>query len=160
MRVRDRKSACVIAIAIMTVSGGFAAAQQQSPAQIVKARQDNLKALGGAMKTVGDQLKSGAPDKAAVGAAAQKIDDLAKALPGWFPAGSGPEAGVKTAAKPEIWTQPADFKAASDKLIAEAGTLVEVAASGDAAAIGGQLRATGKACGACHKQFRVPDEEH
>jgi cytochrome c556 len=67
---------------------------------------------------------------------------------------------VKTAAKPEIWTQPADFKAASDKLIAEAGTLVEVAASGDAAAIGGQLRATGKACGACHKQFRVPDEEH
>ena len=78
----------------------------------------------------------------------------------WFPAGSGPETGIKTAAKPEIWAQPADFKAAHDALVVEAGKLVTVAASGDAAAIGAQLQATGKACGGCHKPFRVPPPEH
>ena len=45
-------------------------------------------------------------------------------------------------------------------LVAEADKLVEIVATGDAAAIGGQLQATGKACGGCHKPFRVPPAEH
>jgi cytochrome c556 len=158
MRVDVRIVFCGVAILALSASGGFVAAQDQSPAAIIKARQAHLKELGGAMKAIGDQLKSGAVDNAAVTTAAGKIDLLAKDLPNWFPAGTGPEAGVKTAAKPEIWANPADFKAAADRLADEAEQLVAVAAMGDAAAIGGQFQATGKACGNCHKQFRVPDE--
>jgi cytochrome c556 len=158
MRVDIRIVFCGVAIAALSASGGFVAAQDQSPAAVIKARQAHLKEMGGAMKAIGDQLKSGAVDNAAVTTAAGKIDLLAKDLPSWFPAGTGPEAGVKTAAKPEIWAKPADFKAAADRLADEADKLVAVAAMGDAAAIGGQLQATGKACGSCHKQFRVPDE--
>jgi cytochrome c556 len=149
-----------LALAGLASTAGYAVAQQQSPADIIKARQEHLKDLGGQMKAIGDQLKTGMPDKAIVTAAAQKIAAYAKELPSWFPAGTGPESGVKTAAKPEIWSEAADFKAAADKLPPEADKLVEVAASGDPAVIGGQLQATGKACGGCHKPFRVPPPEH
>jgi cytochrome c556 len=141
--------------AILIASAGLAQAEDQAPADIIKARQQHLKDLGGALKAIGDQLKSGAPDKAVTVPAAQKAAELAKDLPNWFPAGTGPEAGVKTRAKPEIWTKPADFKMVADKLSPETDKLAAVVASGDVAAIGAQLQATGKACHACHEDFRV-----
>ena len=112
------------------------------------------------MKAIVDQVKGGTLDRAVMNEAAKKIAAYAKELPSWFPKGTGEEAGVKTAAKAEIWSQPDDFKAATEKLPPEADKLVEIVATGDAAAIGGQLQATGKACGGCHKPFRVPPAEH
>jgi cytochrome c556 len=144
---------------MLMVSGGYVAAAD-SPADVIKMRQDNLKALGGAMKAMGDQLKSGMPDMAVMAENAKKADALAKQLPTWFPKGTGEEAGVKTAAKPEIWTMPDDFKAKADALEPETAKLVQVVATGDAAAIGAQMQATGKTCGACHKVYRVPPPEH
>ena len=41
----------------------------------------------------------------------------------------------------------------------ETAKLAEVAKSGDPAAIGPQLKATGKSCGGCHESFRKPKEE-
>jgi cytochrome c556 len=145
MRIRQRIVGALLAGAMLMITGGFVAAAP-TPAEIIKTRQDSLKAMGGAMKAIGDQLKSGMPDMAVVSENAKKIDGYATDLPTWFPKGSGEEAGVKTAAKAEIWTMPDDFK--TD------------AAAGDASAIGPQMQATGKACGACHKEFRVPPPEH
>jgi cytochrome c556 len=150
----------LVAGALLMVSGGFIAAQSAAPADIIKARQDNLKDMGAQMKAIGDQLKSGKLDKAVTIEAAKKLATYAKALPNWFPAGTGSEAGVKTAAKPEIWTQRADFEAAAAKLAPEADKLVQVAETGDADAIGAQMKALGGTCGGCHKAFRVPPAEH
>jgi cytochrome c556 len=145
----------------MAVAGGAMAADE-SPAEIIKARQEKLKDMGTQAKAIGGQLKSGTLDRAVMTEAAKKIAASARELPAWFPKGTGPESGVKTLAKPEIWTQPDDFKAAAEKFVPEADKLVEIAASGDAAAIGAQLQATGKTCQGCHKPFRTPppDEGH
>lgn len=160
MQLRGWTIALVVAGA-MAVSGGWVKAQDPAPADLIKARQQHLKDMGAQMKAIVDQLKTGAPDKAVIVPAAAKIDDYAKQLPTWFPQGTGPEAGVKTHAKPEIWSMPDDFKAAAEKLAPEADKLASVAAAGDAGAIGAQLQATGKTCGGCHKVFRVnPPEGH
>jgi cytochrome c556 len=161
MRFKGRTIAVLVAGAALVVSGGHLVAADPTPAEIIKARQDHFKDMGRSMKAIVDQLKSGSIDKTVVTDAAKKIAAYSKQVPSWFPKGSGPESGVKTLAKPEIWSKPADFQAAADKLPPEADKLVEVAATGDAAMIGAQLKATGMTCGGCHKPFRVPPpDEH
>ena len=160
MRFKVRTIAILAAAAALTASGGYLAAADPTPAEIVKARQEHLKDMGASMKAIVDQVKSGSVDKTVATDAAKKIAAYSRELPNWFPKGTGEEAGVKTLAKPEIWSQPADFQAAADKLPAEADKLVEAAATGDPATIGAQLQATGRACGGCHKPFRVPPPEH
>jgi cytochrome c556 len=143
----------------LAVSGGHVSAADPSPAEIIKARQDKLKDLGEQMKTIGGQAKTGTLDRKVMAAAAAKAVAYAKDLPTWFPKGAGPEAGVKTAAKPEIWTKPDEFKADGEKLLPEAEKLAEIVTNGDTPAIFAQLQATGKTCQACHKEFRVKDKD-
>jgi cytochrome c556 len=159
MRFKVTTIAILVAGAALAVSGGRLLAADPSPADIIKARQEKLKDLGEQMKTIGGQAKTGTLDRKVMADAAAKAVAYAKDLPTWFPKGTGPEAGVKTAAKPEIWTQPDDFKAAGEKLAPETEMLAEVVANGDTPAIFAQLQATGKACQGCHKQFRVKDKE-
>jgi cytochrome c556 len=159
MQLRPRIIGLFVAASLFAMAGVTIAAQAAAPADIIKERQDSLKEMGAQMKAIIDQLKSGKADKAVMVEAAKKLDAYAKALPSWFPAGTGPEAGVKTAAKPEIWTQRADFDAAAAKLAPEADKLVMVVDTGDADAIGAQMKAVGGTCGACHKQFRLQDEK-
>jgi len=142
---------------VMAISAAAMGADP-SPADIIKARQGHYKQMGAAMKAIGDQLKSGTPDRAVVIENAKKIAAFAPQIPKWFPKGTGGEAGVKTAAKQEIWAQPEDFAAAAAKLPPEADKLVAVTATGDAASIGDQQKALVGACAGCHKLFRVKDE--
>jgi cytochrome c556 len=141
------------ALAVILSSPVVAAAP--APQDIVNARVAGFKKMGGAMKAIGDQLKSGALDKAKTIAAAQIIAATAKGQGRLFPAGTGPAAGIKTDALPAIWTNRAAFDADMAKLIGESGKLVTVAGTGDAAAIGAQMKAVGGACSACHRQFRA-----
>jgi cytochrome c556 len=120
----------------------------------VVARQAHYRDLAAAFKSVNDQLKADAPDKAALSAAAVRMKALGADLPGWFPKGSGPEAGVKTAARAEIWTDAEGFAAAATSLQGETARLAEVAAGGDLDAIKAQARATGAACKGCHDKYR------
>ena len=159
MRFKVRTIAILVAGAALVMSGGRLFAADPSPAEIIKARQEKLKDLGEQMKTIGGQAKSGTLDRAVMAEAAKKAAAYAKDLPTWFPKGTGPEAGVKTRAKPEIWAQPDDFQAAAEKLPPEAEKLAEVVTTGDTPAIFAQLQATGKACQGCHKQFRVKDKD-
>lgn len=160
MRFGSRSIGVFLAATVILASGGYAAADE-APADIIKARQEKLKDLGTQAKAIGGQIKSGTLDRKIMTEAAQKIAAAARELPKWFPKGTGPEAGVKTLAKPEIWAQPAEFQAAADKFPPEADKLVEIVATGDAAAIGAQLQATGKTCQGCHKPFRnPPPDEH
>ena len=60
----------------------------------------------------------------------------------------------KSAALPEIWKDPAKFKAAADAMQSEIGKLVAAAKGGNEAAIKAALGDTGKTCGGCHNTFR------
>ena len=79
-------------------------------------------------------------------------------MPGWFPAGSGPAPGLKTAAKAEIWAQPDKFAAARDAFVAEAAKFQVIAKSGDAAAIRAEVPKLGATCGGCHDHFREKEQ--
>lgn len=138
----------------MVAVAGVAVAQAPSVGDAIKLRQANLKQMGGAMKTLGDMAKSGTVDKAAATEAVKKLDGHAQNLATWFPAGSGPESGVETKAKAEIWSKQEDFKKAAEALKAETGKLQLAVDSGDAGKLGTQVAATAKACGNCHEQFR------
>lgn len=62
---------------------------------------------------------------------------------------------VKSAALPAIWTEPAKFQEAADRLQAEAVKLAVAARAKDEAGVKAQFGAVGKACGACHESFRA-----
>jgi cytochrome c556 len=157
-----------VAVALALGAAGFAgtamAQGSTSPvpntpaAHAVVARQQNYKQLGRAFKTIGDELKKDAPDKAVIAPNAAKVKTLAAQIPTWFPNGSGAEAGVKTAAKPQIWSDPAGFAAAAERLKVETTKLQQFADAGDLGAIKTQFAATGAACKNCHDKYRVPDQ--
>ncbi|WP_372785481.1 cytochrome c [Phenylobacterium sp.] len=162
MALRMMTAAFALAAGLGLAATGAALAQDAAPTtpggKAVLARQAHYKDLGKAFGGVNGELRKDAPDKAAIAAGATTVKTLADGLPTWFPKGSGPEAGVKTAAKPEIWTDAAGFAAAVAKLQGETAKLQEVATAGDLDAIKAQVRATGGACKNCHDQYRAPDQ--
>ena len=122
---------------------------------IVDARQQGFKDMGSAMKTLRDQLKSDKTDMAAVTAAAEQLSLLADKVPGWFPAGSGPAAGLETDARDYIWENKEKFDAISKELIAISRELAPLAKSGDKAALQKKLGDVRDNCSSCHDSFRV-----
>jgi len=60
-----------------------------------------------------------------------------------------------TKAKPEIWTNRADFDAKMDKMVGEAQKLPAAVRAGDMAAFKKQVGDTGAACKACHDDYRL-----
>jgi len=60
----------------------------------------------------------------------------------------------KTEALPEIWKDPAKFKAAQELLQNNVAKLVAAAKGGNEATIKAALGDVGKSCGGCHNTFR------
>lgn len=128
-----------------------------NPADTVRARIASYRELGAAFKGVNDGLR-GDPQTVVVQQYARQIRNYAKAQYGWFPAGSGPQPGVKTLALPAIWAKPAPFKAAQDAFANQAAAFQKAASSGDAAAMRAEARKLGGTCKSCHDQFRQPKD--
>ena len=132
------------------------------PAEVaqIKPRQDKLRDMGGALKAINDELKKGKVDwDNTIIPNAQTIKDRSAYLLNWFPKGSGPESGKKTYALPAIWQKNDDFMKLGKAAQAEAVKLDQVASSKDVNALKAQALATGKACKACHDNYRSPDYE-
>ena len=145
-------------IAAGLIVAGFAtAALAADMSGVIQARQAHYKEIGKAAKAINEALKTGAPDVGAIKAAAKTIDALAPQLPSWFPAGSGPEAGVKTTAKADIWSNSAEFKKDASAFAAEAKKFDAVAAGGDVNAIRAEFGNLGNSCKTCHQSFRTKD---
>ena len=129
-----------------------------APADVVRTRVAGLRELGAAFKSVNDGLRSSEPQTILLQQSARQIRNAANAMPGWFPRGSGPEAGVKTAAKPEIWSQAARFQAAQNAFIGQASQFQAAIGSGNVEAMRAKARALGATCKGCHDSFRVPKD--
>ena len=121
------------------------------------ARHKNYEEIGDAFKQVSDEVKSGNPDLVKIREAADTINGIAPKVEGWFPAGSGPDDGIKTDALQTVWTKPEEFKAASAKFVDEAAKFNTLAIVGDIATLGAGLQALGGACKGCHDKFREAD---
>ena len=63
----------------------------------------------------------------------------------------------ETAAKPEVWSNSADFKEKAEKFQQEVAKLVDASKGGDQEAMFAQLGETAKACKSCHKEYKKKD---
>jgi cytochrome c556 len=155
-------------VAAVITASGVTFAQGQSPAssqgqatsaaEVVKARQKGLKALGAAFKTIRDELKGDSPDAAKIREASGDITQAAGAIDKWFPAGTGPDSGVKTDAKPEVWTDSAGFATAREAFVREANKWAQLGNSTDASAWKEGAASLGESCKGCHEKYRVKKE--
>lgn len=125
------------------------------PGDIVKTREANFKIMGKAMKGIGDELKSPAPNLATIRANAKSLNDAAGNVGKLFPNGSGPES-VKTEALAAIWAKPADFNAANARLVGASKGLLAAAASGNIDQVKAAVGGVGGSCKGCHDNFRKP----
>lgn len=131
-------------------------AQAQDDEHILGYRQKVMKSMGASMGAIGDILKHRLPFAGHIGVHATDISRMSTVIEESF---KKEITEGRTDAKPEVWQDWDKFVAAAEALQAEGAKLADVAAGGDMAAIGGQVKALGKACGDCHKPFRKPKEE-
>lgn len=147
IRTVRRTAIAAVAIAAFTVP------LMAAPADTIRTRIAGYKDLGGAFKAVTDSLRGDA-DLATIRQATGRISAASRAQYNWFPRGTGPQPGVKTGAKPEIWSQARPFRAAQDAFANQAAALQRAAAGGNADAIRAEARKLGGTCKGCHDTFR------
>ena len=138
------------------VANGSAAAGDH--AAIMKARHDHYKEMGDAMKAIGAQLKGSSPDVSVIQQHAATIARYGPQILTWFPEGSGPETGIETRAKTEIWSDAETFRQRAQAFEAEAARFNATARAGDIAAIREGQKVLGKSCSNCHDRFRAPED--
>ncbi|HTU13497.1 MAG TPA: cytochrome c [Allosphingosinicella sp.] len=148
----------VLVTAAVAAFCGVAYAQRPAPnaAQTIQSRQASYKQMAAAQKAIGDQLRAGSPDIAQIRQRAAFLADRSVHVLRWFPRGTGPETGIRTRAKSEIWSDGAGFQRAGANFVVAARALNRAAASGDIARIRAAFPAVGRTCGACHDGYRAP----
>jgi cytochrome c556 len=139
-------------LGFLIVAGAAAA---DDPAAVEKARMGHFKDIGRAAHVVQIEVGKPSPDAAAIGDAAKTIEGLAGQIPSWFPPGSGPETGVTTQARAEIWADPAAFRAKAAALGVSAQALEAAAASNDPIGLKSGFANLAQACQSCHTAFRT-----
>jgi cytochrome c556 len=133
---------------------GLAAPLLAAPADQIKARVDGYRDLGTAFKAVNDGLRAPSPQPEALQASVRRIRNAATQQYNWFPAGSRPRPGLKTAAKPEIWSQAVRFRQLQNAFATQATALERAVSGGNVAAMRSAARKLGASCKGCHDQFR------
>ena len=121
---------------------------------IIKYRKNVMKSTGGHMGAIVDILKNRLPLADHIVDHARSIQQNSKMTLAMFPKGSGLG---DTKAKPVIWENWSKFESAVKAFVRESAKLAKVAESGDIEALAKQVRATGKTCGGCHRNFRKRD---
>lgn len=135
------------------VAGGclfLAASAMAGPEADIKYRQAVMKAKGGHMMAIQSIIKGDVPHRADLVGHAQALAATGDMMTHLFPAGSGTG---RTRAKPEIWTNAADFKLKLDEYRTASRALLSAAQGNDPAAIGAAMARTGRACKACHDRY-------
>ncbi|MEO7851416.1 MAG: cytochrome c [Rubrivivax sp.] len=130
-----------------------AAAQFQKPEDAIKYRQAVFTVMGTSFGRIGAMTSGKAPFDAAAAASNAEIATMMSKLP--YTAFIDGTASGDTKAKPEIWSEPAKFKAAAEKMQIAMADLNVAAKSGNEAQIKTAFGATGQTCKACHDDFKA-----
>ena len=118
---------------------------------IIKYRQNVMKSTAGHMGAIVDILKNRLPLEAHIVDHARSMLQISRMILLMFPEGSGKG---RTRSKQAIWENWSEFKSAASDFEQESAKLSKVAESGDMEALAKQVRATGKTCSGCHRNFR------
>ncbi|MFO1194971.1 MAG: cytochrome c [Rhodoferax sp.] len=127
-------------------------AQFAKPEDAIKYRKSALTIMATHFGRVGAMASGRAPFDANAAAANAAIAESMSKLP-WaaFVEGSG---SGDTKAKPEIWSNAAGFKAASEKMQAAMSNLAAASKGGNLDAIKAAFGPVGASCKGCHDDFR------
>jgi cytochrome c556 len=145
----------IAAILVGTVVSALAATAEIS--QAIKSRKANYKEIGGAFKTLNDEIRTGAPSIDTIQPIARDLLKRGAMQMNFFPAGSGPESDEKTRAKAEVWSEQQDFRRIHDEFILSAQKLNQAIDAGDLAAISSAQKSLGASCKSCHERYREPE---
>ena len=145
-----------LVLASTVLAQGAPPTPEQQAQAAVKTRQGLFQVIAFSFGPAGAQLRPGAPapDAAAIGKAAERLQVLSPLISEVFAKDTHGVAGVTTKARDAIWTSKSDFDAKAADLTKAAADLEAAAKSGDAGAIKKAAGGVGKSCGACHDQFR------
>ena len=147
------KKLSLIALTALTAFAALpAAAQFQKPEDAIKYRKAAFTVMAAHFSRVAGMAAGKIPFDAATAAANAEIATSMAKLP--FAAFIDGTSTGDTKSKPEIWTERAKFDAAASKMQEEIVKLNVAAKSGNLDAIKAGVGATGKACKACHDDFR------
>jgi len=143
-------SACIVA----ALGAGYAAValSQVKPDTLVKQRQAAMTLQGKYFGPLVGMLKGSVPYDANVVARNAGYLDVLDTMP-WDGFAESTK-GVKSAALPAIWAEPAKFKQAADQFQTAVTALVTASKSGNEGAVKAAIGDVGKACGSCHDNFR------
>jgi cytochrome c556 len=149
---RIAASVFLAAASAMVVIPQQSLANGPKPEDVVEFRQSVFNVVGWHFGPLGDMAKGDRPyDQQIAIRNTEIIASMSRAAADAFHAGS--DVG-QTAAKPEIWSKPDEFRTALERFQKEAGMLAEVARNGDFNALRAQIGETGKTCKGCHDEFR------
>jgi cytochrome c556 len=130
------------------------ASPEEAAQKAVELRQSLFRVIGFSFGPVGGMLKNKVPFDAAVAAkAGARIEELATIIPEVFNEDTR-KFQVKTKAREGIWTNKSDFQSKADGLNKAAAALSTAAKGGDKKSVLQAAAAVGKACGACHDDYR------
>ena len=118
---------------------------------IIKYRQNVMKSTAGHMGAIVDILKNRLPLEAHIVDHARSMLQISRMILSMFPEGSG---RGRTRSKQAIWENWSEFESAANDFERESAKLSKVAESGDLEVLAKQVRATGKTCSGCHRNFR------
>lgn len=146
-----------IAVAALAIGLSSATLAQSigKPEDQIRWRQSVMQTLGWSMGRIKANIE-GTYNKDQVIQAANTIQALANSGSGaLFAPGTDKGKGWhETEVKPELFTNTAKLREVGSAYNKEANELAKVAATGDAAAVKTQFGNLGKACKACHDEFR------
>jgi cytochrome c556 len=114
----------------------------------ITARQNAMKAIGAASGA----LRNPTLDAATARSTGATINQNLKVFAANLPKGSGPESGLTTKAKSEIWTSSPAFNNALNAGLSASQALANT--TGEPATVSAQARALTQACAGCHTNYR------
>jgi cytochrome c556 len=133
-----------------TICAGSALAQFKKPEDAIKYRQSAFTVMANSFGKIGAVVKGEAPyNKDEVAKNAAVVATLSS-LP-WQAFGPGTEGGK---AQPEVWSDSAKFKTASEKMQLAVADLNKAAQSGDIESIKKTFGAASQTCKGCHDDFK------
>ena len=146
-----RKRIIISAMAMLSFIFFYGTSSLADSHGIIKYRQNVMKSTAGHMGAIVDILKNRLPLEAHIVDHARSMLQISRMILSMFPEGSSKG---RTRSKQAIWENWSEFESAANNFERESAKLSEVAENGDMEALAKQVRATGKTCSGCHRNFR------
>lgn len=145
-----------IAVAAAVLAFACAAQAQMKPEEAIRTRQSGFDYMAWSMGKIKANL-DGQYNQAAVIAAANTINAIAHSGMGalFMPGTEKSIGNMKTSVRPEFFTHPQEAAKKAQALATEAEKMVQVASTGDQAAVKAQFGKLGGTCKSCHDDFKM-----